>query len=111
MLIAMLIAAAIGTGGPGGGVAGMRREEGLRPAGHAERALQLRTCCDERTPGGAGQGQRDGSEPPGSANREGQSDDRVLAAPVDRTIVCEEGVGDPAQPLTGLEILVRDRLV
>ena len=49
--------------------------------------------------------------PARAADRERGTNDGVLAAAVDRPVVSEEGVGDPAQPRPRLVVLERDRLV
>ena len=46
-----------------------------------------------------------------AAQREPRADDGVLAAAVDRPVVCEEHVGDSAEPLPRLLVVEGDRLV
>ena len=81
-------------------VAEVRREERVAAARDAEGALQL----------GAGRDDRRGAPRPAAASaagrvaaraaeRERGAHDRVLAAAVDRPVVAEERVGDPAEPL------------
>ena len=67
------------------------------------------TATIERSP--AGERQRQRRVPARAPDREGGANDGVLAAAVDRPVVCEEGVGDPAQPRPSLAVLERDRLV
>ena len=92
-------------------VAEMRREERLAAARDAERALQLGADGDDRARRRDRQRQRAGRVAARAADREGGADDRVLAAAVDRPVVGEERVGDPAEPLARLVVVERDRLV
>ena len=85
-------------------------EERLRAAHDAERALQLGPDRDER-PGGHRQLDRLRDEPARAPDREASSDDRVLAAAVDRPIVGEDEVGDVAEPSARVVVVDRDRLV
>ena len=91
-------------------VAEVRREERLAAARDAERALQLGARGDDR-PGGARERQRGGRVPARAAERERGAHDGVLAAAVDRPVVREEGVGDPAEPRPRLVVVEGDRLV
>ena len=58
-----------------------------------------------------GSGTASGANPRERRIGKRRADDRVLAAPVDRTVVAEERVGDPAEPLARLVVVVGDRLV
>ncbi len=89
----------------------MRREERLAPARDAERALELRPGGDDRTRRCDRERQCAGHEAARAAHRELGPDDRVLAAAVDRPVVCEEGIGDAGQALACLAVLEGDRLV
>ena len=98
-------------GGLGVEVAEVGREEGARPRRDAEGALQLGAGGDERARAETGAAAPAGTKPRERRIGKPRADDRVLAAAVDRAVVGEEGVGDPAQPLAGLVVVERDRLV
>ncbi len=98
-------------GGLGVEVTEMRREKCLCAECDAERALQLCADGEDRLRRPHRQRHRVGRKPTGAAERERRSDDRVLAAPVDRAVVAQERIGDPAEPLACLVVVVRDRLV
>ena len=89
----------------------MRGEERVPPAGDAEGALQLGADGKQRSWRGDREAQRRGRVAARAAQREGRPDDAVLAAPVDRAIVREEGVGDPGEPAPCVGVVDRDRLV
>ena len=89
----------------------MGREERLAAARDAERALQLGADGERAAapPRPAAAARRRVAAR--AADRERRAHDRVLAAAVDRPVVGEERVGDPAEPLAGLVVVERDRLV
>ena len=89
----------------------MRGEERLAAAGDAERALQLGAGGDERDGRGDRERQRLRRVAARAAQDGAAADDRVLAAAVDRPVVGEERVGDRAEPVAGLVVVERDRLV
>ncbi len=89
----------------------VRRQEGLASARDAERGLELGPGGKDRPRRRHGEGHRARHEATRPPQRERGADDGVLAAAVDRAVVGEEGVGDARQPLLGLGVLVRDRLV
>ncbi len=87
-------------------IAEVRGQERLLSSGDAEGALQLRSGGDDRA--GCSDRQREGAGHVAtrSADRVGGSHEGVLAAAVDRPVVREESVGDPAEPLPSLAVLV-----
>ena len=76
---------------------GAAERNASRRACDAEGALQLRAGGDERRRRDR-ERQRRGRVAARAPDREGGADDRVLAAAVDRAVVREEGVRDPAEP-------------
>ena len=98
-------------GGLGVEVAEVRREVRRSLAGDAEGALELGPRRHDRPARGHGQRQRRRRVPARAADRKLRPHDRVLAAAVDRAVVGEEGVGDPAELLAGVGVGHGDRLV
>ncbi len=92
-------------------IAEVRGEERLAVARDAEGALQLRSRGDDRLGSRDRQRQCPGGEAPGAAHRKRRADDGVLAAAMNRPVVCEEDIGDLAQPFARFAVLERDRLV
>ena len=88
----------------------MGREERLASARDAERALELGAHGDDRAVAGE-ERQRARCVPARTPDRKARAHDGVFAAAVDRPVVCEEGVGDPAQPRPSVVVVERDRLV
>ncbi len=90
------------------------RQERVRPAGQAERALELGAAAQHGTADGCGQGERLGGVAAGAADRQHAAalhpDDRVVGAGVDRPVVGEHGVGDRDEP-ADVGVAVDDRLV
>ena len=89
----------------------MRRQERLAAAGDAERALQLGADGEDRASPVHRERERVRRVAARAADRERGAHDRVLAAAMDRPVVAEERVGDPAEPVGGLGVVDRDRLV
>ena len=92
-------------------IAEMGREERLVATGDAEGRLQLGAHRDDRP--GRGQRERDRRRCVAARAPDGKPgpDDRVLATAADRSIVGEHGIGDPVEPLPGVVVIERDRLV
>ena len=80
-------------------IAEVRREERALARGDAEGGLELRAGGHERPRGR--ERQRRGREPARPPDGKAAADDRVLAAAVDRPVVREECVGDPARGAGG----------
>ena len=79
--------------------------------GEAERALELGAARQDRR--GRHDRQREAVRhaPARAAQDERAAHDRVVGARLDRPVVDEEGVGDPAEPLARVVVGERDRLV
>ena len=92
-------------------IAEVRGEEGLRAAGDAERALQLGPRRDDRRRCRHRERQGRWRIAARAANPKCSTDDRVLAAAMDRPVVGEKGIGDLAQPEPGVLVVDRNRLV
>ena len=92
-------------------IAEVRREEGFAAADDAEGALQFGAGGEDRGPRFDGEWQGPGREAARAPDRERGTDDRVLAPPVDRSVVAEERVRDAVQARARVAVVEGDRLV
>ena len=95
-------------------VAGLRRRPGKLAVTEADAGLEVGADAEHGTARGGVERDRHrdvAARAPDHQRREGgDPDHRVLGGRLDRPVVDQEGVGDVAEPLDGIAVLVGDRL-